>query len=215
MSLYRAANRMMTFKRQTAYVIDSVTATATLTIDRQPVSASLIEIEISGGTTNSGTVSVTGTVYDGALPSIKTEAITFTGARIKNTTEQFSSLSSITTTGLADEATVPTIAVRAIGVDGNPSLIPYTVAASRPVTAAYMQMRGAANWDANTYGTQETDYLQIIVSYETAWTPRVGDLIYDDHQTEDVWMVRAAREFPMGYKFVPAFYEVRCTLINS
>ena len=211
MSLYRAANRLMTFKRQTAYVVDSVAASDTVSIDRQPVSDSLIEVNISGGTDNTGTVVIAG-IVNGSSDS---QTLTFTGAKIKNTSKQFSSLTSITTTGLSDEASVPNISVRAVGIDGSPNLMNYTVAASRPVTAAYMQMRGAANWDANTYGTQETDYLQVIVSYEEAWRPRVGDLIHDDQQPGDIWMVRAAREFPMGYKFVPAFYEVRCTLLNS
>ena len=211
MSLYRAANRLMTFKRQTAYVVDSIAASATVAVDRQPSSASLIEVNISGGTDNTGTVTIAGVVGGSA----DSQVLTFTEAKIKNTSKQFSSITSITTTGLADEGTIPTVVVRAIGIDGSPTLMSYTVAAGRPVTAAYMQMRGAANWDANTYGTQETDYLQIIVSYEEVWTPRVGDLIHDDQQPGDIWMVRAAREFPMGYKFVPAFYEVRCTLINS
>ena len=78
-----------------------------------------------------------------------------------------------------------------------------------------MQMKGAANWPAETYGTFEGDWMQIVVSYEEVWQPRVGDLVYDDSHATHVWLVRAVRPFEIGHALIPTFYEVRATRFST
>jgi len=98
-------------------VIANQAAAATLSLLHQPPSGgSHLKITISGGTANTGTVTVTGTLSGVA----KTDTLTWTAARYKITTNQYDTISSITTSGLADEATKPTIKVESSDVTGVP-----------------------------------------------------------------------------------------------
>ena len=211
MALFRTANNIYNFLRRTAYVVDSVTASDTVTIDRQPTANSCMQVSISGGTDNTGSV-----VFEGTLSgSSVTETVAFTKERIKNTVKQFDALTSVTTTGFSDEASVPEIYVKAIGTDGSPMQIEYSLATNRPIHTSFMQLRGAANWDAEVYGTQETDWLQALVNYEQVWTPRVGDLMQDAHNTVDKWLIRAVRPMRVGYGYRTYYYEIRATRLDT
>jgi hypothetical protein len=211
MALFRTANNVYNFLRRTAYVVDSVSASAAVTVDRQPTANSCMQVSISGGTSNTGSVVIAGTLSGSAV----TETISYTKERIKNTVAQYDAISSITTTGFDSEATVPNIYVKAIGTDGSPMQIEYSLASNRPIHTSYMQLRGAANWNADVYGTQETDWLQAVVNYEQVWTPRVGDLMQDAHNTIDKWLVRAVRPMRVGYGYRTYYYEVRATRLDT
>lgn len=75
-----------------------------------------LSYEVSGGTANTGTITATGTL-DGTA---KTETVTFTAARVRAGTVTFDTVSSITTSGLADEATKPTVVITCIDLAGSP-----------------------------------------------------------------------------------------------
>lgn len=93
------------------------TAASTLVLTHAPpTSGAYLKIDVSGGTNNSGTVSLSGT-YGGENVS---ETVTFTAARWKISTNQYTTLSNPTTTGLADEATKPTVTITACTVAGVP-----------------------------------------------------------------------------------------------
>ena len=93
------------------------TAASTLVLTHAPpTSGAYLKIDVSGGTNNSGTVSLSGT-YGGENVS---ETVTFTAARWKISTNQYATLSNPTTTGLADEATKPTVTITACTVAGVP-----------------------------------------------------------------------------------------------
>lgn len=93
------------------------TAASTLVLTHAPpTSGAYLKIDVSGGTNNSGTVSLSGT-YGGVDVS---ETVTFTAARWKISTNQYTTLSNPTTTGLADEATKPTVTITACTVAGVP-----------------------------------------------------------------------------------------------
>src|SRR3990167_1555368 len=111
------ADRAVTIRRSTAYVLDAIAAAASLTLSRQPVRAAVLRVEVAGGTTGSGTVTITGTVEGVAGTA---EILTFTANGVKSTVKRFTAISAIATSGLADEAAVPTVSIMAVGPDGSP-----------------------------------------------------------------------------------------------
>jgi hypothetical protein len=72
---------------------------------------------ISGGTSNTGTITITGTVAGQAGVS---ETLTFNQAQWILGNKLFTAFSSIVTSGLADEATKPTVKLEAVDSVGNP-----------------------------------------------------------------------------------------------
>lgn len=110
-----AYDKDLVVKTPTA-IIASAVAAASISILRQPLKASYIKVTLAGGTSNSGTVTLTGTLAGVA----KSEVLQFTAARSKISTLEYDFLSPIATTGLADEATKPTIIVEAVDASGNP-----------------------------------------------------------------------------------------------
>jgi len=87
-------------------------AAATLTLGDIPAAAFRLVVQVSGGTSNTGTVIST----SGA----KTETFTFTAAGSKIGTVLYSAKPTITTTGLADETKKPTVTVECIDSLGAP-----------------------------------------------------------------------------------------------
>ena len=73
-----------------------------------------VKVTLAGGTSNSGTVTINGSL-DGVS---KTETLTFTAAGIKQCTLTLDTVTSITTTGLADEAVKPTVTVTCYDTSG-------------------------------------------------------------------------------------------------
>lgn len=127
----------------------SGSAAATLALTHVPPTAgSYLKIDVSGGTSNTGTVSLSGT-YGG---SPVTETVTFTGARWKITTNQYATLSNPTTSGLADEATKPTVTITACNISGAPiswtSNTPYYGVFKRQGIGAYTAQLVAAGIEA-------------------------------------------------------------------
>jgi len=175
------AGRLFTVKRQTAFVVDDVEASATVSLDRQPIRECLVLIQVHSGTTNTGTATVTGTV-DGATG--QTEELTFTGAGYQQTSKRFTAVSGITTSGLADEATVPNINAQAIGVDGSKQLNNYSLISGLPVHIDH----SGTQWANDIPGSAEREHVHFVFPWLPTLTPREGDVLIDDYNSEQ-WMV--------------------------
>lgn len=199
-----SANRIFSFARQTEYILNATTAASTMTTTRSiPDGGSFVEVQVDGGTTGSGTVSVVGTDTDG---DSATATLTFSANATRVTTTKFSSISSITTSGLADEATVAKVSARSVSADGTPNLVKYNVATDRFVAFTF---RGFMDYPAPVPGSYERDEALILVDYEEAWKPQVDD-IATDKQTSETWVVMGVREMQLGFGVRPSHYEMRC-----
>ena len=95
-------------------LLASTTAATTMSITGSMTTANRgrkLRVVVNGGTTGSGTVTVTGTIDDQAS---RTETLTFTANGTGWTTNLYTAASAtdaVTTTGLADETAVATVAV--------------------------------------------------------------------------------------------------------
>lgn len=196
-----SASRYYDFKRRTAFVLDAVAAAASLTPDRSLESAAYLEVTVSGGTTGSGTVTLTGTAQGGAAQS---ETLTFTGNGVQQSTKKFATFTAMTTSGLANETAVPQVAVRSVSADGTPVLADYVVAAARP---ALLSQMGGASWPAAVPGTHEHGRAYLDVDYEEAWEPQVGDLVVD-YETSAVWLVEAVDPRRVGFGVRPQHHRL-------
>jgi hypothetical protein len=198
------SNRYFTFWRQTAYAMDATTAAAAMTLTRTAPSGCYIQITVLGGTTGSGTVTITGTDTGGAAAS---ETLTFTANGSQVTVAKWGTVTSISTTGLASEASVPTVAAKSVSSDGTPSLIRYSVAASRPMMES---PQGSPSYKAPTPGTVESDKAVFVLDFESAWTPRADDIAIDDSTAEE-WLVRGVRDVRVGFGIRTAHYSLVCS----
>jgi len=198
-------SRWFTFYRRTAYLMNATTAAASMTVTYSiPSGGSYVEVMVSGGTTGSGTVVVAGTNTSGAT---KSETLTFTANGVQVTTTKFATITSLTTTGLADEATAPTVSLKSVSADGTPNLVSTAVASNRP---AWFTFSGQPNYPALNMGTNEQDGAYLRVDKEEVWTPQVDD-IATDIQTNDQWLVRAVRDIRVGYGMRTEHYLLRAT----
>ena len=209
MSLFTIGNRVVTLKRQTSSILDSTTVAATMSANRQPVVASCLQFTVSGGTTGSGTVTVAGTVGG----TSDTETLTFTKNGLQCSTKQFTAIDSsgITTSGLADEASVPTISAEAVGVDGTPQNNNYTLVSGRYAQFDYGGGPMGHSWEARTPGANATGGAAVLMPIEDVWSPRLGDLIYDDQ--DEVWLVQGIEK--KSDRFVPTHWEMIVSRYDS
>jgi hypothetical protein len=203
-----SASRYWTFARRTAYVLVSTTAAASMTPTRSLLGQAYLQVSVTGGTTGSGTVQVTGTAPGGASQS---ETLTFSSNGTQVTAKRYATLASVATTGLANEATVPTGAVQAVSADGTPQLVQVEVAAERPVVVGWT---GPMDYPAPAQGTHELDGAVVLVDYEEVWTPRVDDLATEP-ATGEVWLVRGVREVRVGFGVRPHHWQMRCTRYDT
>lgn len=97
---------------------NSVAAASITPLHNIPTGGSYVKVEVTDGSNNTGTVTIRGSV-SGADTS---DILTFTGARWYITPHQFDAgaLTSITTSGLADEINKPTVKIETVDVSGNP-----------------------------------------------------------------------------------------------
>ena len=200
-----SANRVFSFTRRTEYLMTATTAAATMSASRSiPDGGAYVEVKVAGGTTGTGSVSVIGTDIDS---SAATQTMTYSRNTTKVTTTKFASISSITTSGLADEATVAKVSATSVSADGTPNLIEYDVATGRWVAFTF---RGQMDYPALNPGTVERDEALVLVDYEGSWEPQVDD-IATDQQSSDTWLVRGVRQVALGFGIRPSHYQLRCT----
>lgn len=199
------ASHWFTFSRRTAYLMAATTATASMTATYAiPGGGSYVEVTIAGGTTGSGTLTITGTDNAAAVVS---QTLTFTANGTQVSTTKFATITGIATTGLATEAAVPTVSLQSVSADGTANLVSVVVASSRPV---WFSFSGQPNYPALTQGTHEMDAAYVRIDREEVWTPQVND-IATDIQTNDQWLVRAVRDVRIGFGMRTEHYLLRAT----
>jgi hypothetical protein len=197
------ADRTITLYRRTAYVFDAAAAAASQAASRQPTGEAVCEVTLTGGTSSTGTVTIAGTVEGSA----DTETLTFTAAGVKRTVKRFTAITGITTTGLADEATPPTLSVRAVGRDGAPIHATTTVASDVPAR----RDSGPTSWPAPVQGSTAKEGTRFYTDWDTGWTPRPGDVILDGLTAEQFELV-GVHEPGAGGARAPHHRELRCEL---
>ncbi len=200
MSLFTIGNRVVTVKRQTSSILDSTTAATSMSVSRQPVVASCLQFTVSGGTTGSGQITILGTVNG----SSESETLTFTKNGLKCSTKQFTAVVSIATTDFDGEATVAKISADAVGVDGTPQSNSYTLVSGRYAQFDYGGGPMGHSWEARVPGANATGGAAILMPIEDVWSPRLGDLIYDDQ--DEVWLVQGIEK--KSDRFVPTHWEM-------
>lgn len=196
--MFANLNSFVTLRRRSASLIDASAAAATLAVSRQPVRASLVEVTVAstvGG--GSGTVAITG-LSEGATT---TELLTFTAAGVKQTGKLFSSISGMTTTGLADESPPPTVSARVCGRDGSSQSTEEELARDYP--AAVDERSG---WWRNDMhgGASQDDHAYVMLPYCEVFSPREGDVLTDGQGRR--WLVVNAP--PMGGALHPDFWRL-------
>lgn len=175
MSVFSMATTVVTWKRSTAYVLDSVAVAASHTPDRQPTRASCVQVKLTGSPT--GTVTITGTV-EGVSDS---EALTWTGsAGARVTMKQFTAITTITTS--LSGGTL--IDAQAVGTSGQPQASTYTLKAGHPVQ---LSEDHSPRWPGAMPGHERTNTSTCRVQYEETWAPRQGDVVVAG--TGETWHV--------------------------
>lgn len=178
MSLYALADRRFTVRRLSAYVLEPVDVAASHSPARQPERESLIQVRISGGSDNAGTVVVSGTVAGAA----DTETLTFTEAGYQTTVKLFTAITTLVPSGF----TGATIEAKALGTDGSPQPIDYVLATDIPLTVS--PNTGMARWMAQMQGTTQTGDATALLPWLDVWQPREGDVFVDTISAEQ-WLV--------------------------
>ena len=207
-----AAMNFATFSRRSNILLLETTATAAPGVTYQPGIKSIIQVVIKGGTTGSGTVTVTGTVNGVAGTS---ETLTFTANGVRTTVKYFTAVSAVTTTGFVDEATVPTIKIQSVGSDGSPVFFDTTIVSGFPCfieMAGLLVGAGAGAWSIGRSGSHEMGTATLYIDYQEDYVPTVGDKCTDD-LTGDVWLIQDS-SVKMGLA-LPQFYECRMTRYDT
>lgn len=204
MHIASLADRNITIYRRTAYLLDAVTAAASLTVDRQPPRASAMRATVAGGTTGSGTVTITGTVEGVAGTA---EVLTFTANGVKVGSKLFTAISAVATSGLADESTKPTVAIEAVDRQGAPQAQDVTRAANVPAQLK----RSSGRWPVPTVGSEVSQTITYVVDRSDLWTPRKGDRVTEDANTGETSIVEEART--AGGSLYGSHLELSCTRV--
>lgn len=169
MNPFALATTLITLKRATSYVLDSVTISASLSPSRQPSSASRLLVHASGSPT--GNVTVTGTVSG----VTDTEVLSWSGtAGGRVTVKTFSAVTSFTS-GLTGGTS---IYAQAVGAGGQPEANKLTdILANFPASLIQKNQPG---WRGLAAGHEETADAVAKLAYLDIYTPAEGDLLTTD-----------------------------------
>lgn len=200
MPITNLADRRMTVRRKTSILLGPVAVLASHAPTRQPATAAAVRVRLAGGTTSTGTVTVSGTVA--GLPD--SETLTFTRNDVLETVKLFTALSTITTSGLADEVTPPTITVDAVGRDGTAIHTSYVVVSGWPIR----KDAGPPSWPAPVPGSSQTEDAWMYIDWTSMWEPRDGDVFIDERTAEE-WQAVGHPSQHGGGLVQPHHWEVR------
>jgi len=187
-------DRLVTIKRNTAYLVEPASAGTTMTIDRQPIIGSVLAVTVAG-TTPTGTVDVTGTA-EGV--GTMTEALAFTQAIRRLTERRYTALATVMCTGL----TGCTVAVEAVGRDGAPQTRGYNLVTGL-ASVGYQRRQGA--WAADDQGSRVIERYVFAIDHSEVFRPRPGDVVVEE-ETDAEWRVEQVRPQPAGH--APRHWEL-------
>ena len=196
MSISAMAGRFITVYRRTALLLDSATATASMSADRQPPTSTLVAFTTDSGT---DTVTVSGTV--GGAPD--SEVLTFAAAGTQRTRKLFTALD-VPAFALSAGLVGATVQARAEGQDGSRNHMRTTLVTD---VRAHLN-RGGARWPNTVAGTAEVERTWFGIDYTTAWAPQEGDVFVDQDSAEQ-WRVVGTPDWLGGIR--PHHWEVRVT----
>lgn len=178
MNPFALATTLITLRRATSYVLDSVTISASLSPSRQPSSASRLLVHASGSPT--GNVTVTGTVSG----VTDTEVLSWSGtAGGRVTVKTFSAVTSFTSSLTGGTS----IYAQAVGAGGQPEANKLTdILAGFPASLIQKNQPG---WKGLAAGHEETADAVAKLAYLDIYTPAEGDLFTTD--TSETYEVKS------------------------
>lgn len=193
-------DRRVALYRRTPFVVDPAVVAATLTLARQPVRESVLLVRLSGGTSNTGTVTVSGLVSGSAA----SETLSFSGAGFRQTVKRFTSVTSITTSGLADEATLATVSVEALSPGGEQQFAVALLVSAYPATFSRLRAR----WSGAVHGVESVGASTLLLPYAETFEPLPNDVLRDE-TTGDEYLVRDVDLLRAGGRVCrPSHWEV-------
>jgi len=173
-STFGIANTLITWKRQTAFMLSgaSISASpATIALTYQPIRETALSLKPTGSPT--GTIVVTGTVGGSAG---QTETLTWAGTSVyRETKKLFTAVSNISAASLTGGVA---LSVEAKGTSGSPQHSLFTV--KGPGHPIRVEDVGARRWSVEREGAAALGTHRLIVQFEEVWTPRKGDIVIDD-----------------------------------
>lgn len=171
--MWASFDNQITVRRKTALLVGPSAATPSMSPLLQPVRDSVLEVGVQGGSSNTGEVSIQGLVSGVTT----TETLIFSGGGFKQTTRLFSSIVGLTTSGLANEGTIPTVQVRALGRDGSAQEQDYALKIGHPASIK----SDSEAWRAHVgAGREIVGNGTILIPWDEVWEPRRGDIIDDE-----------------------------------
>ena len=181
----------VTIKRQTSELFDSQTASASISVSRNPNTKANVQVKItrsSFGTT--GDVTVTGTVLvyseanEGSYTAVE-EVLSFTGGQdIAVTVKEYSTVETVACSSAFVTAEV-TIECMYVGLDGGSIDSRYSVISSYP--AQFTRSSGA--FPVPRFGSYESEKTFILVPYSTSFSPQTADVVTNDTTSEKYLVV--------------------------
>lgn len=196
------ANRRFTVVRQIAELLNS-DASASMSLTYSVSRESLLQVRVYGGTANTGTMTFDGVIVTSpGTTTTGTETLTWTEAGYQTTSKRFTSVSGVTSSGLATEATVPTVVVKATGADGS---VQHTAASIKTGYPGFLDTN-SPTYRGETASLTNEENLRLLVQYDETWTPRVGDIFVDDDDGAQYFL--RGSPFRMG-NVRPKFWECR------
>lgn len=98
---------------------DGIALTTLTPLEDEPTDTFKIKATVSGGTSNTGSITITGSLSG----TSKTETLTFSNSGSKSGSNTYDTISSITTSGFTNEATVPNIKIECLNSSGQKILL--------------------------------------------------------------------------------------------
>ena len=163
-------------QRETSLLLDSVSVSASMTLDRSPNRSTLLLVnfdsEVSGDITISGSLS----------GSSVSETLTISSSTFKTSLKKYDAVTSVD----FDSSIVSSssnVSIKSIGTGGIEQAVLTTVIASYP--AQFVRQRPSSSaFSVNISGGVERNMPHVVVPFTTTFTPRVSDLITNNYTSE-------------------------------
>jgi len=139
---------------KTNIIFNGVAANTLAGFLQPPTDGSYMKVTVSGGTNNTGTVTFNTT----------TETLTFTAADWQISSNKYTTLSAITTSGLANETVKPTVKIEAVDMAGSP--INWSSSASYPCQFFIIKNSQFARAQLGAQGLKAPSYYRVRIAYE-------------------------------------------------
>jgi len=166
-------------------------STPTLSIAHQPpAEGAFLRVEVSGGTANTGNIVIN-----------TTETLTFAGSDWQLTATDYTTITSITTTGLADEATKPTISITSVDIAGNP--VSWDTTYEYDVQFMHIPLQSSMVTKLSSEGLSSKTIVKVIVDWDI--DIQTGQKFMIEHQSGMyiVWS-EPKKKFQLGTDLVQA-----------